>query len=90
MDKPFTLRDLVTYGGINDACANSLRVRWAVGGDVERIVEGVARNITTKDGMALGSGDVRDGYLWISGTMEHWIPMSEVVDLYSKGLFILG
>ena len=88
MDKPFTLRDLVIYGGINDACANHYKVRWAVG-TADVIAEGVARNITTKEGNALHNADVREGYLWISGTMEHFIPMAEVVDLYTKGLFVI-
>jgi hypothetical protein len=87
MDKPFTRRDLTIYGGIADACANGQRVRWSLDG--EHISEGVARNITAKDGMSLGERDVREGYLWISGMMEHWIPMTEVVELYTKGLFVI-
>jgi hypothetical protein len=70
------------------ATRTNARVCWAVDGDVTRVVEGVARNFTTATGGFLKADeDVRDFCLWVSGTMERFIPVREVLSLMGEGLF---
>ena len=45
------------------------------------LVTGVARAFTRNGGDFLGPGeDVRDAYVWVSGTTEHFWPVVELLD----------
>lgn len=70
------------------ACRISARVKWAVGGDSDRIVDGVARHIVDEHHNFINNDrDVRDGFVWISGTFEHFLPVRDVLDLMDRSLF---
>lgn len=90
------MSDTLTIGTANAladilrACQGNLRVRWAVHGDVAVITSGTARAITTHDGALWGDGDVRDAYVWISGTFETFMPVREVLALMADSLFVVA
>lgn len=72
---------------ILDAAQRGSRVRWLTANN--DIIEGVARALcVARGGGFLGAGDdVRDGYLWISGTFEHWLPVRDVMTMIGNGEF---
>lgn len=84
------LADLHVLSALLDACSNKSKVRWAANGDVAYIAEGVARNFTNADGNFLKANeDVRDNFIWISGTMEHFIPVRQIMEWMTNGLFVV-
>jgi hypothetical protein len=85
-----TVADLAMLSELSDACSNKSKVRWAANGDVAYIAEGVARNFTNEDGNFLKANeDVRDAFVWISGTMEHFIPVRQIMEWMTNGLFVV-
>jgi hypothetical protein len=87
---PLTVADLAMLSELSDACSNKSKVRWAANGDVSYIAEGVARNFTDANGNFLKANeDVRDAFVWISGTMEHFIPVRQIMEWMTNGLFVV-
>lgn len=84
-----TITELDYLSELRTLILRGARVRWAGHGDYSTIAHGVARNFTDADGNHWhnASGDVRDAYVWISATMEHFLPVRDVLDLMRRGLF---
>jgi hypothetical protein len=80
-----TMRDLTLLRRVVEIAERGSRVHWLI---EDRIAEGVARSVGDDRGNFLRQDDdVRDGYLRISGTMEHFIPVTRVMDLIAAGEF---
>lgn len=79
----------VNIGIILSAAQTGARVRWLnAHGD---IVEGVARHVV-KDERANflnETDDVRDSFLRISGTLEYFIPVRELITMIDRGEFAI-
>jgi hypothetical protein len=83
-----TMGDACTLADIIRAAQGGKRVRWLV--DSGDVMEGVARSIGDTDGTFLRAGqDVRDGYLRISATFEHYLPVAEVIAKCQAGEFAI-
>lgn len=78
---------LVRLSEIADAALNHKKVSWWVDLDHDPIT-GVARAITDASGNFWWE-DVRDGYLWISATTEWFLPITDVLDLSVRGMFVI-
>lgn len=88
--RPLTLAtatDLAAIIGWAQRCA---RITWAVNGDPERLRTGVARCIGDENGNLTFDQDVRDLYLKVSGTYEHFLPISDVLVQLRAGLIFVG
>lgn len=86
MSAPFTLADLDAYALLREAATGTWRVRWAVGNGGGTVANGVARAFTDADGAFLRSDvDVRQGYLWLSGVVERFMPLAEAAELMKRG-----
>jgi len=82
-----TVRDAVDLAAICDAAIHGRRVAWL--NDRGDIVDGIARCIGDERGNLAGStDDVRDCYLRVSATFEHFLPMCEVLAQIRSGAFI--
>jgi hypothetical protein len=75
-----TLQDAGALAEVLRLVETNSPVRWLVPG-TDTIASGVARAITQDGGGFYREGDVRDAFLWISGTMEFWVPVSQVMDM---------
>ena len=86
MDKTLTMHDLTCLQIVAGAAERCAKVRWLnESGD---ILDGVARSIGDEQGNFLRSDeDVRDGYLRISSTFEYFLPVTEVMEMVSRGAF---
>jgi hypothetical protein len=71
------------------AAQGTLRVRWLTANN--DLLEGTARAICVREGGGFcgPEDDLRDGFLWISGTFEHWLPVRDVMDMIGRGEFAL-
>lgn len=66
-------------------------IKYLVNEDTDSIFKGVARTITQFDGESYsGSEDIRQQYLHVSGTVEMWIPVHEVLRAMMKHTFVFG
>lgn len=84
---PFNMRTASSVSTILDWARRNARITWAVGGDTDRLLTGVARSVGDEHGNFAGSDDdVRDLYLRVSATFEHFLPIPEVIDLLEQGL----
>jgi hypothetical protein len=92
MHQPLTFVQLLQLSELVEASNRHATVRWAVDGDLDVIASGVARHFTrdTFGNFPTHTDDVRDGYLRISGMVEHFLPVSTVLDLHTRGLFFIG
>lgn len=88
-DRKLTMGDVVDLHAVVDMCLKGKRVTWAIDGDVGRLQTGVARHIVKSPdnfGFLRHDEDIRDGFVRISGTMEHTIPVMTVVEMMREGL----
>lgn len=91
MSEVLTIADALRIGDLMNIVTQNRRVQWAIDGDVERLCDGVARHIVKSPdnfGFLGRSDDVRDGFVRISGTMEHALPVRQVLELMKEGLFV--
>lgn len=89
-DTPFTLRDLRFLAEIQDACIHNYPVRWAQDSDPSQVVDGVARAFCNEDGSFFDSKkDVREAFIWISGMVERFMPVMEIMYLMERDLFFV-
>jgi hypothetical protein len=89
MNDPLTFRQMSELQALMPAVQGCRPVRWLVD-DTNVLCEGTARAITHIGGGFLNADeDIRDGFVWISGTMEHWLPVREVMAKISKGEFAI-
>lgn len=85
---PFTMADLHAVSEISDACIHGYRVRrlMPTGG----ILKGVARCIGDERGNYLRRDeDVRDGFLRVSGILEYFWPIREIMPQIHVGELII-
>jgi len=81
------LTTAVAIGTIIGWAQRNARVTFAVDGDTSCIVEGVARSIGGPGGsFATADDDVRDLFFRVSSTFEHFLPVSDVVEMLRDGL----
>lgn len=84
-----TVRDAVALGSICDAAIHGRKVSWLLSNS--EVLTGVARSIGDERGnFAREDEDIRDCYLRVSATFEHFLPVSEVLIMYRDGTFIVG
>jgi hypothetical protein len=85
-----TITQLDRLADLRSAALDNSRVSWAVDGDTDRIVEGVARHFTDVNGnFPAYDEDVRNMYFRVSGTVEHFLPVRDVLTLMHDGLFFV-
>lgn len=91
MAHTLTVSQLIRLGELLRGADQHDRVRWAVDGDTDRVTDGVLRGFTDANGNHWhdSDGDVRNAYVRISGTMEHFLPVSDVLELMADGLFFV-
>jgi hypothetical protein len=81
------LNDAVAISTILDATKSNARVAWLHEGHV---IEGVARHLVRDPENAYFLGDeddVRDAYLRVSSTFEHFLPVRDVMRMIPLGEF---
>lgn len=82
------LRDATGLAVVLDAVKRGARVEWLDENDNVR--DGVARHLVKDPETAYflcDTDDVRDAYLRISSTLEHFLPVRDVLVLVSEGKF---
>jgi hypothetical protein len=84
--QPLTVQLLHRLAAVVDVAETGGPVTWET--STGRLTTAVARGITDHRGNHW-FGDVRDGYLWMSGTWEHFVPMAEVLDMVARGVMSL-
>lgn len=84
-----------TLGAIIEATHAGQRITWMPNGDLdaERPIEGTLRTFSEQDGPGRSStwaaGDVRDKYVHISATFEHWIKVDDLANwIESRAAFL--
>lgn len=83
-----TLRQSMALGDAIRWAQGTKRVRILVHGD--RVIDGTCRSIGTEYGDFLrADDDIRGAYLRVSATMEHFIPMVDVVAWIMNGRMVL-
>jgi hypothetical protein len=88
MAHTLNLQTLTRLADLQHAAGNNSRVRWEA--ESGAVVDGVARHFTDVNGNFLrDDADVRDAYLRVSGTMEHFLPVTQVLGLMESGLFVV-
>lgn len=84
------LRDAVALSTVLRAAQTNARVTWLV--ENGETITGVARHIVHDPETAAflnDDDDVRDGYLRVSSTFEHFLPVREVIELVWRGEFVI-
>lgn len=82
------MRTLSALADMSDAAVHAYRLRWAVGDSV--IADGVVRAFTRENGASIhADDDVRDAYLWVSGTSEYFVPVRALIDLMGEDLAVV-
>lgn len=80
---PLTLSDAGYLSDIIRAVERHARVTWyPLGGSAPEVHASYVMRSFAHDGGGLWfdrDGDVRDAYVWLSGTMEHWIKTSDLM-----------
>jgi hypothetical protein len=99
-DNKLSIGDAVTLGMILETCQQNRPVTWLVRypdtGELasgSQTISGTARAIVADNGgrsFVNADMDVRDGYVWISATMEHFMPVRDVIRWVQDGTFALN
>lgn len=90
MNNILTIGEATLLADLMRACQGNQRVRWALDADHTEVRSGVARAFTKADGNFVGRDtDVRDAYIWISGTFEVFMPVRQILDLMNEHLFVV-
>lgn len=85
MNEVLTAETVLRLHEVLDACEKHLKVKWEADDDLE-VREGVARRVSKFNGTDhVDDEDVRHQFLHISGFVETWIPMEEVLRLRRAG-----
>jgi hypothetical protein len=85
--------EIVTLAEIINGCRNTAKVTWAVDGDVSRLLTGSLRYIERTNQateVTAESDDIRDQYVRITATFEHWMLVSDILAAIGDGLFVFG
>lgn len=89
---PLTTRDVLRIAAVLDGADRGARVRWEGPADLD-VREGIARRVSDFDGDTThpDNVDVRDQWLHVSGVVETWLPMRDVLAWLADGcLHIAG
>lgn len=86
---PLSVGDVLDLAKLIEFGAANQRVVRAIddGNGDYNLVEGVARSLGKDGGGMAWDTDVRDMYLWVSGTFEYFWPVSELLDDMRNGRF---
>ena len=89
-DQPLTAQDVAHLHEVVNAADKGATVRWVRDTDDE-VRTGVVRRIGPYDGTGhRDAPDVRDQYLHISGTIEMWLPVMDVVAMLAARTLVFG
>jgi hypothetical protein len=92
-DRILTTADLDTLATLQTWVKEGLRVEWIVDTTTNyRTADGVLRHFVQDPHTAAfltGRDDVRDAYVRISGMMEHFLPVGDVVSLIRRGYMVV-
>lgn len=83
--------EILTAAKLIEGCRKNVKVTWAVNGDVGTLLTGQLRYIERTNqatGEVAVSDDIRDQWVRITTTFEHWILVGDVMQAISDGLFI--
>ena len=86
-----TQAEILNAAMLIEGCRNTARVMWGVNGDVTRVLHGQLRCIMHSNpasGESTRSEDIRDLWVWITTSMEWWLPVSQVLDQMAQGTFV--
>lgn len=87
-----TQGEIVTAAQLIEGCRKGQRVTWAVNGDVGTLLTGMLRYIEHTNqatGERAASDDIRDQFVRITTTFEHWLQVREVMEMMVNGLFVI-
>jgi hypothetical protein len=85
------LNELAALATLLDAAKRNARVEWLVGNNA--VADGVARHfvLDPENAAFLGDGDdVRDAYFRVSGNVEHFFPVTELLAKVRLGEFVVA
>lgn len=86
---PLTVATLTRLATLASAVQRCARVRWLAYDDGP-VLEGVARCFAHNGGGFLNEHeDVRDGFVHISGPGECWLPVSDVLGMMVRDVFVV-
>jgi hypothetical protein len=92
MTEVLNLNDALALATVLDAVKRNARVEWLAEGRADLgTVDGVARHLVRDPENAYFLGDeddVRDAYLRVSSTFEHFLPVRDVLRLVREGKFV--
>lgn len=84
-----SVADVHALAVIVGAASEGSRVTWMLDGS-DHAVSGVARAIAHEGGGFLTDhDDVRDGFLHVSGTVEVWLPITQLIDMLRNHTFVV-
>jgi hypothetical protein len=85
--RPLTVSDTVALAAICSAAQRSTRIARLL--DTGDIFTGTARSIGDENGGFAGpQDDIRDMYLRVTSTFEHFLPIAELIDEVKAGTFV--
>jgi len=90
--KHLTQSEIVQAASLIQGCLSTQRVKWAVNGDAESVLTGRLRYIERTNqatGEQAASDDIRDQFVRITATFEHWLRVGDVLKMMSDGLFYI-
>lgn len=84
--EPLTLQTAKALGEIIDLAQRGARVKWLVEND--NIMTGVMRSVGDAQGNFLrADDDIREAFVRVSATFEHFIPVMDMVRLIKRHEF---
>ena len=92
MSAPVTIAEVRLLGALAEAVRNGGRIR--ILDEDYNVFTGVLRHFTEADGQAAHAdwlgGDIRDKFVRVSATFEHWFPVSQLIDGMREGKVFVG
>jgi hypothetical protein len=91
-DRILNIAELTHLGTLAGWIKEGRTVKWAIDGDVTRLMTGVLRHFVREPermGFIGPNDDVRDAYVRISAGMEWVLPVRDVVLLMDDTLFVV-
>lgn len=91
-DIALTLGDAITLASLITGVQKGSRAEWFPNGETaDRTVDGVLRSFARKGGgFWPHDQDVREAFVHVSGTFEHWLPVRDVLTWMGEGVFVIG
>ena len=85
MHKPLNIATATALATVIGWAQRNARITWLVDGSTDRTVTGTARCIGDELGSSVPEADIRDLYLRVSSTFEHFLPVGDVVSMIRNG-----